>query len=116
MFEGLIALPLGLFLWAVHWTPFASPETVFMTGVLLVGGGFAFGLPTGLVYHVMLYRSLRRADALPPRWWLHPTALHHALPPEDRGIVLAWCYAGALGFLVIVIGLSISAMGGWRLG
>ena len=88
-----------------------NPETVFMAGVALVAAGFGFGLPTGFVYHVMLYRSLRRINALPARWWLHPTSLHNNIPDEDRGCVLGWCYAGALGFLVILIGLPISATG-----
>lgn len=116
MIEGLIALALGVILWVVHWIAAASPELVFKAGVLLVAAGLALGVPTGLVYHLMLYRSLRRVDALPARWWLHPTSLHHAIPREDRGVVLGWCYVGALGFVVIMVGLTIGGAGGWRLG
>jgi hypothetical protein len=116
MLETIIAMGAGLLLWVAYWASAANPESVFVIGVLLVGAGLGFGIPTGLVYHLMLYRSLRRIGALPARWWLHPTALHHAIPPQDRVAVLAWCYAGALGFLVVVAGLPISAAGVWRLG
>jgi hypothetical protein len=114
--EGIIVLGVSGFLWALYWSVNAAPEAVFMSGLWLVGSGFAFGVPTGLVYHVLLFRSLRSQGAVPHRWWIRPTSLHHAIPPEYRFRVLAWCYAGASGFFVILIGLPMAATGALRLG
>jgi hypothetical protein len=116
VFEIGITLALGLLLWAAYWAFVAAPDAVFLAGLWLIAAGFAFGVPTGFAYHVLLYRSLRRVDALHERWWLHPTSLHHAIPRADRLGVLAWCYAGALGLVVIVIGIPLCAAGAWRLG
>ncbi len=88
---------------------------LLVTGFWLVVAGLVFGVPTGAVYHVALHRALRRADDLPPRWWWNPTAHHHRLPPGDRFRVLAWCGAGALGFLIAVLGCVVGAVGAFRL-
>ena len=116
MIEGFIVLGIGVVFWAVYWSVSAAPEMVLMSGLRLVGFGFAFGVPTGLLYHVFLYHALRSADALPRGWWIRPTGLHHLIPPSDRFRVLGWCYAGALGFFVIVIGLPMVAIGAFRIG
>ncbi len=89
-------------------------ETVLFGGLWLVAGGLAFGVPTGLWYHVALRRSLLRAGALPGRWWLNPTSLHGSVPDTDRFRVLAWCYAGAAGFFVTIAGCAAVAIGAWR--
>jgi len=91
-----------------------APDLVLLGGFWLVVGGLGFGVPTGLVYHVLLHRSLRAAGRLPPRWWLHPTALHGALPARDRTRVLAWCGAGALGFAATVLGCALVAISALR--
>ena len=116
MIEGFIVLGIGGLLWVVYWSVNAAPEMVFMSGLWVVGSGFAFGVPAGLLYHVLLYQALRNADVLPRGWWIQPTALHHLIPPSHRFRVLGWCYAGALGFFVIVIGLPMLAIGAWRIG
>ena len=75
----------------------------------------ALGLPTGLLYHVLLYRALRSRGVVPERWWLRPTSLHDDIPDEQRGRVLFWCALGAAGFLVIVLGLVVGTVGLWRI-
>jgi hypothetical protein len=115
VFEAGIVVGLTGLLWLLQWAANADPELLIWTGLSLVAVGFAFGLPMGAVYHVALYRALRRVDALPRQWWLRPTSLHDRIPACDRGWVLGWCYAGALGFLVILVGIPISAAGAWRL-
>jgi len=89
-------------------------ETVLLGGLWLVAGGLAFGVPTGLGYHVALRRSLLRIGALPARWWLQPTSLHGLIPDADRRHVLGWCYAGAAGFFVTIAGCAAVAIGAWR--
>ena len=91
-----------------------APDLVLIGGFWLVVGGLAFGVPTGLVYHLALRRALRAAGRLPRRWWLHPTALHGALPAAERARVLAWCGAGALGFAATVLGCALVAVGALR--
>ena len=116
MIEGFIVLGIGGLLWVVYWSVNAAPEMVFMSGLWVVGSGFAFGVPAGLLYHVLLRQALRSADVLPRGWWIQPTALHHLIPRSDRFRVLGWCYAGALGFFVIVIGIPMVATGAFRIG
>ena len=84
---------------------------LFAGGVWLVIFGFALGLPTGIVYHVQLYRKLRAHQPLPKTWILRPIPLNERLRPEDRGAVLPWCYIGGLGFGIIVLGLVVLFLG-----
>ena len=71
---GLVIGALGALSAAVWaWTALA-PDALLAAGLWLVIGGLAFGLPTGLVYHIELHRSLATLGRLPSRWWhLRPT-------------------------------------------
>ena len=89
-------------------------ETLLVAGFWLVLGGLAFGVPTGFLYHLLLRRSLLRRGPLPTRWWLQPTRFNPTLPVGDRRRVLGFCYAGAAGFLVTLLGCLVVAMGAWR--
>jgi hypothetical protein len=93
-----------------------APDALLLGGFWVTAAGLAVGLPTGFAYHLALRRSLRSAGRLPARWWLHPTALHGALPDADRARVLAWCGVGAAGFAVSLLGCSLVALGAWRAG
>lgn len=79
-------------------------ETLFSWGGILVAAGFGFGVPTGVVYHVQLYRVLRRRDGLPRGWIWKPFDLHPRLTTWEKRVVLPWGYAGGLGFMAIVAG------------
>lgn len=113
--EGLLALAALLAMGGVVVARSVPPDALVVAGVWISAAGLAFGVPTGLVYHVALHRSLRRAHALPPGWWWRPTALHDRLPEEDRTAVLLWCGAGATGFLVTVAGMVVMAAGAIRM-
>lgn len=95
-------------LWAL------APTTLLMVGFWTTLGGLALGVPTGVLYHVELHRSLSACSRLPARWWVAPTSLHGEIPREDRVRVLGWCYAGAAGFVVTVIGCVIVAFALFR--
>ena len=106
---SLLALSGGA--WA--WTALA-PDALLFAGFWAVAVGLGFGLPTGLVYHLELRRSLAARGSLPRRWWLRPIALHPLLPPEDSFRVLAWCRLGALGCAVAFLGCAVFALGAFR--
>jgi hypothetical protein len=115
MFEALIVLALiGLFSLA-GWATEADAETLVRSGMALSTLGFAFGIPTAIVYHWRLYASLRRAQRLPRGWWISPTRHHALIPAEDRCDVLRWGGLGGAGFAVIVVGLALTSTGLWRL-
>jgi hypothetical protein len=98
--------------WA--WTS-VPPYALLAVGAWLVAGGLACGLPTGVVYHLVLRRSLLALGVLPRRWWLHPLALHPLLPTEDAPRVLLWCRLGALGCAIAFIGCAVFALGAFRM-
>jgi hypothetical protein len=112
---GLVIGSLGALSAAVWaWTALA-PDALLAAGLWLVIGGLAFGLPTGLVYHIELHRSLATLGRLPSRWWLRPIALHPLLRAEDRFHVLSWCRLGAFGCAVAFLGCGVFGLGAFRL-
>jgi hypothetical protein len=112
--EGWIALGLLALLGVLGGALAAPAEALFVAGLSVAVAGLGFGVPTGLVYHVALRRVLLEAGRLPPRWWIQPTALHDEIPPEARPWVLGWCYAGAAGFLVSMLGCALLAIAALR--
>jgi hypothetical protein len=114
MGEALIALALAIGLGVLAALFAIAPATLIVAGFWVAVAGLALGVPTGAVYHVALRGALLDADRLPPRWWLHPTALHDDLPDARRTAVLAWCYAGAAGFLVTIAGCALVAIAAFR--
>ena len=91
-----------------------EPATLLIVGFWVTLAGLGFGIPTGVVYHVALRRALLACGRLPARWWLRPTELHGDIPAPDRTRVLAWCGAGAAGFLVTLVGCALIALSAWR--
>ena len=91
-----------------------SPGSWKQSVLSVAAVGFAYGIPTAVVYHWRLYRSLVRADRLPERWWLSPTAHHDRVPRAERSGVFFWGAIGGSGFLVIVLGIILTSVGLWR--
>lgn len=114
MGELWIALGIVVVLGALAGAWTLAPTTLLLIGFWVTLGGLAFGLPTGALYHVLLYRSLSACGRLPERWWLAPTALHGELPASDRAQVLGWCYAGATGCFLCFVGCALVALAAWR--
>ena len=114
MFEALIALGFVALFSVLAWAANAGAESMIWGGIALAALGFAYGIPTAIVYHWRLHQSLTRAERLPARWWLSPTSHHALIPREDRRSVLQWGAIGGSGFLVIVLGIIVTAVGLWR--
>ena len=107
---AVVALSGGVWAWSA-----LAPEALLAAGFWGVAAGLAFGLPTGLLYHLELRRVLLELGRLPRRWWLHPLALHPLLPAEAVFRVMAWCRLGALGCAVAFLGCGVFALGAFRL-
>ncbi|MBW2261821.1 MAG: hypothetical protein JRG91_07600 [Deltaproteobacteria bacterium] len=84
-------------------------ETLFYWGIVLVAAGMVVGVPTGFVYHVLLYRVLKRRSKLAKGWIWKPFELHVHLDHRDRLSVMPWAYVGALGFFAVVLGQVLLA-------
>ena len=80
-------------------------------GVLILAIGIIEGIPTGLYYHIVLYRILKRRDKLPPGWWKSPTKYHVHLTDEENRRVRRWFVLGGLGFLFCLVGGFIAFLG-----
>jgi hypothetical protein len=92
-----------------------TPDALLASGLWMLGAGLAFGVPTGLLYHVLLHQALAANGRLPARWWLRPTSLHDRLPAGERPRILLWCQLGALGCVVAFVGCGVFALGAFRL-
>jgi len=114
MLEALLFLVCLLALGAAALLLAVAPATLLVAGFWLALAGLALGVPTGLLYHVELRRSLLARRRLPRRWWLRPTSLHGEIRDVDRLRVLGWCYAGAAGFLVTMAGCALVALAAVR--
>jgi hypothetical protein len=82
-----------------------------LTPALLAAGGFwtlaaglLLGLPTGVWYHVLLYRILAARMTLPVRWWASPSDLHRHLDRDDLRRIRPWYLLGGIGFLLCLGG------------
>ena len=106
----LAALSAAVWAWIA-----VATDALLAAGLWLVVVGLGFGLPTGLLYHLELRRSLLALERLPRRWWLHPIALHPLLPAEAEFRVMAWCRLGALGCAVAFVGCGVFGLGAFRL-
>jgi hypothetical protein len=86
-------------------------ETLVFVGVVCVATGIALGVPAGAYYHVKLYRYLAANGGVPRGFIWHPTRYHDALPTQTRRGILPWFFAGALGFLLILLGCALVILG-----
>jgi len=89
-------------------------SSLLVIGLVLTVLGLLVGVPTGMLYHVRLRAVLAATGPLPARWWLHPTSLHDRIVPARRTWVMLPFYAGAAGFMAILIGCGLTVVGIWR--
>lgn len=92
-------------------TSVLTPKLMAEAGLWTLTAGLATGLPTGLWYHVVLYRLLARRMRLPDRWWISPSNLHRHLTQEEIARITPWFLLGGIGFLLCLAG-GLAAMAG----
>lgn len=114
MLESLITVGIVFLFCVLGWAASAGAEAMIWGGIGIVALGFAYGIPTAIVYHWVLRQSLVRENRLPARWWLSPTSHHDLIPLADRGRVYLWGAIGGSGFLVIVLGIIVTSIGLFR--
>jgi len=67
-----------------------TPEIMIEFGLWILVGGLLIGIPSGVWYHVVLYRALKRRMPPPAGWWRRPVELHARLTPVEFRPVRPW--------------------------
>jgi hypothetical protein len=109
MRELLIAAGLAVGLAVLASLLLVAWETLFTCGLVLIAAGMIVGVPTGLIYHVQLYRLLGRRGRIPSGWIWKPFDLHAHLERGEKLRVMPWAYVGGLGFFAVVLGQVLLA-------
>ncbi len=80
-------------------------ESAYLIAAAVVALGMVVAVPTGFVYHVRLHKVLSQRQELPKGWYWHPIPYNAQLEkPHEWDHVMPWCYVGAGGFFVSVLG------------
>lgn len=93
-----------------HLYAWAQTRYGLMVGLTLVAAGALGSVVMGIFYHFTLWRTLGPRSKLPPGWYWSPSSYHGSLTADERLRVLPWFYAGALGFIMVVIGAATVLM------
>jgi len=88
-----------------------APSLAILFGIGLLAAGLVIGVPAGVWYHVILYRSVAPKVDVPRAWWLSPLALHGHLSDAERQGIARWYRIGGIGFALSVVG-GLAAIGG----
>ena len=104
-----VAITLLLLLMALVLT--LPPDTVMLGGrdVMLAAG--LTGIPIEVVYFAALGVALARRSVLPAGWYWRSFDHHHLLLGRERWIVLPWFYAGAVAFVICMLGIVVAGTG-----
>ena len=101
---GLVVIfVLGALVLSTAWT--SSLVTLFYIACLGIAIGLLVGVPAGIRYHLLLYRALAPQGRLEKGWYWHPLRYDKQLTPPEHEPVLFWCRLGALGFVVLCLGV-----------
>ncbi|HSN83919.1 MAG TPA: hypothetical protein VLS88_15160 [Polyangiales bacterium] len=111
MRELLIVIAITTLMCLLSGIWFTPWETLYETGIWITAAGFVVGLPTGLLYHIRLYQVLSPRGELPRGWYWRPLRFNARLGEDERAGVMAWCYVGGIGFVIICIGLVMMGAG-----
>ena len=105
----LVVLGLGAITAAV-----VTPSLIATVGVGILLLGLAMALPTGIWYHVAIYRCVSAKVPLPRTWWVSPAGLHVHLTDVEQRRIRPWYRIGGIGFVLCLIGGGV-AIGGMLL-
>lgn len=92
-------------------TVVVTPPLMVEFGIWVLAAGLLMGIPAGWWYHVILYRTLAARMSLPSQWWRKPVDLHPLLTLSEYRRMRPWFVAGAVGFVLCVIG-GVAAIAG----
>jgi hypothetical protein len=81
-----------------------TPPVLVMLAIGIMVLGLVVGVPTGLWYHVVLYRLVAAKAPVPRRWWVSPAALHVHLTDEEERSIRFWFRLGGIGFVLSMVG------------
>ncbi len=110
VFVALVAAGLIGFIGVV-----VTPSLVTAIGLSTLLLGLVMGVPTGVWYHVVLYRCVSPRVPLPRKWWLSPAGLHPHLTAAEQRRIEPWYRIGGVGFVLCLVG-GIAAIAGVLLG
>ncbi|MBS0170318.1 MAG: hypothetical protein JSR62_08165 [Nitrospira sp.] len=88
-----------------------TPPLMVEFGLWVLAAGLMLGIPSGWWYHVLLYRTLAANMPVPSHWWRRPVDLHSLLTVDEYHRVRPWFVAGAVGFVLCLIG-GVAAIAG----
>lgn len=73
-------------------------------GIATLTFGAVISCLAGIFYHFRLAQTMACRQKRVPSWWWSPTRLHDHLTPQEALLVLPWFWAGATGFILVVLG------------
>ena len=88
-----------------------APSLIATVGASVLLLGLAMALPTGIWYHVAIYRCVSAKMPLPTTWWFSPAGLHVHLTEIEQQRIRPWYRIGGIGFVLCLIGGGV-AIGG----
>ena len=88
-----------------------SYGVVTAIGLTTLSVGLLLGVPTGLWYHVVLYRFVASRVPVPSTWWLSPANLHRHLTDAEERHIRPWYRVGGVGFVLCVAGGAVAIAG-----
>ncbi len=88
-----------------------TPGLIVTIGIGILLLGLVMAVPTGLWYHVVLYRCVSTKMQLPRTWWVSPSGLHSHLTEGERRRINPWYRIGGTGFVLCLVGGG-AAIGG----
>lgn len=92
-------------------TTVLTPHLMIEAGLWILAAGLLCGIPTGLWYHVVLYRLLASKMTMPAKWWMSPVEFHAHLTGDEVARIRPWFLAGGVGFVLSLAG-GVATMAG----
>lgn len=111
MRETAFAIGIALFLLLIAGLLTLPSTAVMIGGNTIMLAGAAVGLPLELYYFTALFAVLTRRSVLPKGWYWRSFDHHHLLEGGERWVVLPAFYAGALAFVVCMLGIVVALTG-----